>query len=250
MEIARYRECLASEFGTLRAAVAGADPQRPVPTCPGWSMADLVGHVAEVYLHKVECMRRGEFPEPWPPERPAEPPLALLDRAYAQLTIEFDARRPSEATAHWYEPDPTVGCLVRRMAQETVVHRVDAQRAAGTEVTPVAADLARDGVDEALLVVLGFLSRTWPEAFDDLPRSGESPPVRIVADDTPWLLTPTPKGVLVTIDGTAGAAATVAGDARDMLLWLWGRVDDTAVAASGDPAALSQLRGLLREATQ
>jgi hypothetical protein len=30
----------------------------PVPTCPGWTMGDLVFHVAEVYLHKVTVMHR------------------------------------------------------------------------------------------------------------------------------------------------------------------------------------------------
>lgn len=250
MEFARYRECLTADFAALRAAAAGVAPERAVPSCPGWSVTDLVAHVAEVYLHKVESMRRGEFPEPWPPDRPDEPPLDLLDRAYAQLTAEFDARPPGQATAHWYDPDPTVGCLLRRMSQETVIHRVDAELAAGEAVTPVPADLALDGVDEALQVVLGFLSQTWPQAFGDLPDAGESPPVRILADDRSWLLTPTPKGVVVTADAAVRAAATVSGDAQSMLLWLWGRADDTAVTATGDPATLTTLRGLLREATQ
>ena len=32
-----------------------------------WTMADLVVHVAEVYLHKVTLMRTGEVPAQWPP---------------------------------------------------------------------------------------------------------------------------------------------------------------------------------------
>lgn len=254
MDVARLRECLATNFAALRSATADVvDPQRPVPSCPGWSVADLIGHVAEVYLHKVESMRRGEFPEPWPPDRPDEPPLALLDRAYAQLTGEFDTRPPEARTAHWYDPDPTVGCLARRMAHETVVHRVDAELATSAAVTPIPTDLALDGVDEALQVVLGFLSRTWPEAFGDLPESGEAPPVRVRAGDATWLLTPTSKGVSVTTGPDAArpaAAATVRADAQSMLLWLWGRANDSAVSTSGDRVALDRLRGLLHEATQ
>jgi hypothetical protein len=44
------------------------------------------------------------------PARPAaaglaeEPPLKLLDRAYAALAREFAARRPEEHTITWYGP--------------------------------------------------------------------------------------------------------------------------------------------------
>jgi hypothetical protein len=221
-------------------------------------LTDLIQHVAEVYLHKRESMRLGEFPEPWPPDLADEDPLALLDRTYRQLSAEFDARPPGERTAHWYEPDPTVGCLVRRMAQETVIHRVDAELAAGEPVTPVPADLALDGVDELLELMLEYMSQRWPEAFADLPADGEpaGPVVRLQAGDRGWLLTPTSHGVTVVGAGArvgttaAGEAAAVTADPQQLLLWLWGRVDDDAVAVAGDPAAIKRLRGLLREAAQ
>jgi uncharacterized protein (TIGR03083 family) len=250
MESARYRECLAADFARLRMAAVSAPVDRPVPHCPGWHMTDLVGHLADVYLHKVESMRLGRFPDPWPPEPTGEAPLARLDRAFAGLLAELDARPPAERTAHWFEPDPTVGCLLRRMAHETVVHRVDAEGAAGGPVTPIPHDLALDGVDEVLEVVLGFLSRKWPEAFADLPADGDCPPVRVQAADRGWLVTPTAKGVTVTAGGSGPVAATVAGRPQPMLLWLWGRGGDATVTTTGDPAALTRLRGLLRDAAQ
>lgn len=250
MEHARFRECLAADFALLRAAAVGAPTDSPVPHCPDWHLTDLVGHLAEVYLHKVESMRLGRFPEPWPPEPTGEEPLARLDRALAELLAEFDARPPAERTAHWFEPDPTVGCLLRRMAQETVVHRVDAEAAAGGLVAPIPHDLALDGVDEVLEAVLSYLSRRWPEAFTDLPSDGDLPPVRVQAADRGWLLTPTAKGVMVTAGGSGPVAATVAGSPQPMLLWLWGRGAEDTVTTTGDPAALARLRGLLREASQ
>src|SRR5258705_13012736 len=48
-----------------------------------------------------------------------EPPLELLDRAYAALSAEFAARRPEDHTFTWYDPDQTVGFWIRDMAQET-----------------------------------------------------------------------------------------------------------------------------------
>ena len=51
MERSRLLECLADDYrgcGSRRGDLTAA-----VPSCPGWTVADLVRHVAEVYLHKV-----------------------------------------------------------------------------------------------------------------------------------------------------------------------------------------------------
>ena len=50
MDDSRYLECLAVDYGDLRDAAAAVELTVPVPTCPGWTMGDLVFHVAEVYL--------------------------------------------------------------------------------------------------------------------------------------------------------------------------------------------------------
>jgi len=78
MEASRYLDCLAADYGDLRDAVATVEPTVTVPSCPGWTVADLVVHVSQVYLHKAALMRTGEEPQPWPPPHlAAEPPLAL-----------------------------------------------------------------------------------------------------------------------------------------------------------------------------
>src|SRR6185437_6648768 len=83
MEASRYLQCLAADYGDLRDAASAAELTANVPSCPGWTVADLVRHVAEVYLHKVTLMRTGEEPEEWPPPSlAAEAPLAALGRAY------------------------------------------------------------------------------------------------------------------------------------------------------------------------
>src|SRR5258708_3724435 len=69
-----------------------------------------------------------------------EPPLELLDRAYAALSAEFAARRPEDHTFTWYDPDQTVGFWIRDMAQETVIHRVDAELAAGRPIAAIPGD--------------------------------------------------------------------------------------------------------------
>src|SRR5438128_10435500 len=188
MEYSRFLDCLAVDFARLRAIVL-TDPAAKVPSCPGWTVADLTRHVGEVYLHKTVTMREGAEPDTWPPKELAhEQPLALLDRAYAGLLDEFAARKPEDPAASWYIPDQTVGFWIRRMAQETVIHRIDAELAAGLPVTPVPDDLAADGVDEVLKRMLAYGSVTWPEDFAEidgghLPGPGE---ITVAAGQAAW----------------------------------------------------------------
>ena len=65
-----------------------------------------------------------------------EEPVALLDRAYAELMEEFTRRNPEDFSRTWYDPDQTVGFWIRRMAQETVIHRIDAELAADPPSPP------------------------------------------------------------------------------------------------------------------
>ena len=109
METTRYLDCLGSDYVLLRSATAAAALEDPVPSCPGWTVADLVTHVGHVYLHKVTVMRDGEWPDPWPPaELAAVAPLALLERGYQELTAEFAARPPSQAVGRISEPSAKV----------------------------------------------------------------------------------------------------------------------------------------------
>lgn len=249
METSRYLECLAADAARLR-AVAEDRLDAAVPSCPGWTVRDLVRHVATVYLHKVRCMELGRAPADWPPDVSGEPPLALFDRALAELTATFAARRPADATFTWYPPDQTVGFWIRRMAQETAVHRVDAELAAGA-VTPVADDLALDGIDEVLRIFLGWGTREYlhvPEVAALLAES-DGRTVEVRSGPETFLVRPTADGVLVdAADG--GGAAVVTGDPSPVLLWLWNRADADAVRVDGDPALIGYLRRLMADATE
>lgn len=260
MDDSRYLECLSADYGDLRDAATAVELTAPVPSCPGWTMSDLIYHVAEVYLHKVTLMRTGEVPPEWPPPGlAAEAPLALLGRAYGELRAEFSAREPGSSTLTWYEPDQTVAFWIRRMAQETVVHRIDAELAAGLPVTPVPADLAVDGVDEVLTRMLAYGSVAWPEEFaelegEHLAGEGGQDTITVVAGRAAWTVRPSPRQVVVE-DGAAGQPsdhprATVEGAPDLLLRWLWGRADDAAVRVTGDPAWAGYLRRMLVSVTR
>lgn len=251
MESARLLEALATDFARLREVATTADLNAPVPSCPGWTIADLVRHVGEVYLHKVECMRLGSHPEPWPPAGiKAEEPVALLDRSYAALTAEFAARDPRDAAFTWYGPDQTVGFWLRRMAQETVVHRVDAEIAAGVEITEIPDDVALDGIDEFLVAFVEYGSKTWPDEYGGVLAATDGRSVRLETSGAAWLIRPTPEAVEVRASDVDGAAAVVSGKPPALLLWAWNRTGGGEITTSGDAELVTELRRIFSAGAQ
>lgn len=229
--------------GDRLAAVARGDLSATVPSCPGWTVRDLVSHVAEVYEDKIARTALGRAPDPWPPAWPADrDPVDWFIDAHERLLEMLRERGPDAPSATWWPPDQTVGFWGRRMAHETAVHRVDAELAAGT-ATPVDADLALDGVDEILVIML---AGDWSDAPSDIATAQR---VAISTGGRRWIATLEPEAV--TIDEEDGdGVASVEGESSDVLLWLWGRAGDERVRRSGDEAALRLLRSRLVLATQ
>jgi uncharacterized protein (TIGR03083 family) len=243
----RFLETLETDYRRLRAVVGGALGE-PVPTCPGWTGADLANHVAEVYLDKTETMRRGEEPKSWQPDLGTDP-LAALDRAYGELTAEFAARKPDDWAASWYEPGQTVGWWIRRMAQETVIHRVDAELAAGVEPLPIPADVAADGIDELLVCFFAYGFAAYPEYMAEHLAGCDGDIVRIDIPEASWLLQLGPDTVTVE-QGSADADAVIRGSEDAVVRWLWRRLGNDAVELDGNRGVVGKLRHLLKESTQ
>ncbi|WP_354644264.1 maleylpyruvate isomerase family mycothiol-dependent enzyme [Kitasatospora camelliae] len=256
MDYARFLDCLASDHARLR-SVATVNPGAAVPSCPGWTVADLTRHVGEVYLHKTLAIREGAEPEPWPPKELAEEdPIALLDRAYAGLRAEFAARRPQDPAGSWYAPDRTVGFWIRRMAQETVIHRVDAELGTGQPVAPIPADLAVDGIDELLKVFVAYGVAEWGGYFADVLGASPGRTAAVLTEGAAWRIRTGP-GLFEVEDVTGEEAAvadvTLTGPPADLLRRLWNREPPGApgaVTVTGDPAALEELERCIVVATQ
>lgn len=127
---------------------------------------------------------------------------------------------------------------VRRMLFETLVHRVDAERALGlpSVIDPA---LARDGVDE-FLVNLPFATPFAP-GVAKLRGTGQAVRFRCTDTDGSWLVRLRPDGFGLVAEEAAGDAdATVLASAADLLLVLYGRTDRTAagVETGGDAELL------------
>lgn len=229
--------------GERLGAVAGTAASAEVPSCPGWSMGDLVRHVAQVYEHKIACTTLRHEPDPWPPVWQARDPLDWLSDAHARLLAMFARSEPTTPSYTWWPPDQTVGFWARRMAHETAVHRFDAELAAGTP-TLIKADLAADGVDEILSVML---EGDWSDEPDETATGAR---VAVSTAGRTWTVALERESVSVTEGDEAGSAnPRLSGDPSDIDLWLWGRIPDDRVTRSGDLQAIRELRSRLALAT-
>jgi uncharacterized protein (TIGR03083 family) len=254
MEYSRFLDCLSADFTRLRAVVPAA-LNAPVPSCPGWTVADLTRHVGEVYLHKTLAMREGAERAPWPPKELAgEEPLALLDRTYAGLLEEFAVRKPEDPAGSWYGPDRSVGVWIRRMAQETVIHRIDAELGTGQPVAPVPADLAVDGIDELLKVFVAYSVGEWGDYFTEILAGSPGRTYTVRTDGAAWRVRTGPG--LVTVEDGVGddvADVTVSGPPTAVLRWVWNREaagEPSGVTVEGAPEAVEELQRCIVTATQ
>lgn len=226
--------------------VAGRDPDAEVPPCPGWTVRDAVVHTGAVYSHKVACMRLPDGPQKvddWdhgPPD--GQDTVAWFRERYDELAGELTARDSASSSYTWYDADQTVGFWIRRMAQETAVHRVDVESAFDA-VTPVADDLAVDGIDEVLDLFLVYQAE---DVGPDGPGRGT---VAVRTGDHIWRATLDADDVSLSRE-PGGSDAVVSGEPSELLLWLWGRRPDEAVTLEGDRELLRGFRSRLEVVTQ
>ena len=250
----RYLELIEQDGRRLAAAAAAGDLGAAIPTCPGWDVRACVTHTGQVYRHKVACIRLQRRPveadgvEQEPP--PGVELVAWFEASLDALLAELRERGPEAPAYTWWPGDQTVGFWFRRMAQESAVHRLDVEDGRGTP-TPIDPELAVDGVDEVLEL---FLADDWatldPKEWEGVdPHAGAGGTVAVRTGGKVWRSTLGPDTLpLARGDGPADDAVT--GQPEAVLLWLWGRRPDGAVALDGDPAVLAAYRDRLRLATQ
>ena len=189
MERDDYLAHLAHDGGRM-AELARGDLDAPVPTCPEWTLEDLLEHTGQVHRWQTEACRvdAGQFPDPATFARPRGDDQSVadwfqegVDAAVATMT----AVAPGEPRWTWAKPDggDTSDWYFRRIAQETLVHRIDAELAAGGEVSDVDATLAADGIAEMFEVF------TPLAAGQDIGGDGETLHLHATDADSEWLVT-------------------------------------------------------------
>ncbi|HEU0132912.1 MAG TPA: maleylpyruvate isomerase family mycothiol-dependent enzyme [Mycobacteriales bacterium] len=234
MDRERHLAALRHEAAALAAAARAAAPDTPVPSCPAWDVMRLVRHTTHAYrwVTRIVSTHADAEVDETEVDLPDGSPEAY-EQALAELVETLTNEAPDTRCWNWSGEDLTVAFWCRRMAQETAVHRWDAQLAAG-DARPVEPELAADGVDEMLGVFL-------PVYLAQTPVDGLSGTAALVATDTgdTWHATFHPDRAEVVRNGATDAGATLRGSASDLLLALWGR--GVAVETSGDPRLVTML---------
>ncbi|MFD9075880.1 maleylpyruvate isomerase family mycothiol-dependent enzyme [Streptomyces lasiicapitis] len=244
METAEHIEVLDRE-GTLMAdAAEEAGLDAPVPTCPDWQVRDLLQHTGMVHR-----WAGGFVADAHPAFRPWQEPEGLDDAAlhdwfregHAQLVATMRGA-PADVQCWTFLPAPSPFAFwARRQANETTIHRIDAESARGGTPSPVGTAFALDGIDELLR---GFHARAKSRVRTEKPQV-----LRVRATDADAHGTWTVRlsdDVPVTEPGdTAPADCEVAGQAAYLYLALWNRLPFPQVTGDATLAALWRERSAI-----
>jgi len=162
----RYVAEIGASTAGLAEILAAYDQSLPIPTCPEWTLRQLVTHVGRAHRWAAEITRTRsdafipfrEVPDGKLPDDRAEQ-RAWLHAGAARIV---DAVQEAGSDLVWSFAGPTpAGFWIRRMAHETLVHRAHAQLAAGAEPEPVIeAEIAADAIDEWLMLLTGGLGNS------------------------------------------------------------------------------------------
>jgi uncharacterized protein (TIGR03083 family) len=254
-----YLMHLGRESARFAEAIRQAAPDARVPSCPDWDADDLLWHLGEVqWFWRTIVRDKVTGAQAEEPKRPAGRPalLAFYERASRELGQALAAAAPEDPAWTWSQ-DHTVGFIRRRQAHEALIHRIDAELAAGRR-TPMDPQLSADGVDEALNVMYGAVP-AWGRF-----TPGDERAIRLLAADTgdSWLVTlgrftgTDPDGksfdepdIRVADDSGSDpgreAAAEISGRAADLDCWLWHRVPERPVDQSGDQEMISRFEAAI-----
>jgi uncharacterized protein (TIGR03083 family) len=189
------------------------NPDRPVPSCPGWAGRDLLRHIGMTpaiwrtlmeteygdtpmldFSRVLAVVPNDDLLAPWARSETSD---------YARCLRQRD---PAGWAWNAY-PNQTSWMWMRRAASETAVHLWDAESMVGSP-NHVDGRVAADGLDELVDMLGGFL--TWSTSAPGLPLT-------LVATDAERTWTYSLAGV------PASNAGTVQGPASALFLRFWGR---------------------------
>jgi uncharacterized protein (TIGR03083 family) len=242
MDHAGFCDAAASEARRFVATVDGADPALPVPTCPGWTLTDLMSHLGGIHRWAAQHVATGarrRVPNADVDLQEPDDPAALaawLAAGIDPMVATFRAGDPDAEVWGW-GADRHGRFWARRMVHETMVHRVDAARAVGVEPELDPA-LAQDAIDE-LLANLPHAAYFAP-AVDTLRGDGESVGLHATDRDVSWRIRLLPAGYAWDWS-TDPADAELRATTADLLLAVSGRTapdDPTRFEPTGDTALL------------
>jgi uncharacterized protein (TIGR03083 family) len=221
----------------LAAGKAGLDA--PVPTCEGWTVADILGHLGRVHRSVSEIIERRsqEIPAVEIPKPPAgDAVLGFFEEGLDRVVAALASIGPDEPVYSW-SGEGSGRFYLRRMAHEIAVHRFDAEAAHGTPA-PFDPEMSVDGIDEFYEVLVPFALRRWPRP---LPAGS----LHLHRTDGPgeWLIRGVDGAIVATNEHAKGDAA-VRASASDLFRFVWNRGRGDELTTFGDDAVADEWAAL------
>ncbi|MEZ5341176.1 MAG: maleylpyruvate isomerase family mycothiol-dependent enzyme [Acidimicrobiales bacterium] len=220
--------------------LATTQPERiidQVPHIDGWTVGTVIGHTG--WVARYVTLALASTPDD-PPRRSSVPEPPLGEDVFPWFNDAKDALLTTLETTDLATTRPTftgpqpAGWWLRRLAHETAMHRWDAEASSGSPA-PIAAALARDGINEVFEVFA--TTRLDVEA---LGGAGETMHLHATdIDDGEWMVTFN-EDALEWTHAHAKADVAVRGTASDLLLMLWGRIPPSVLEVFGDASLLSK----------
>lgn len=231
-----YAAALLEQNALLAALVADADDETEVPTCPGWTLRQLVRHVGRGDRWAATIARTGAFVDPREVEggKPGDDVTGWLHGSPRALLDAVAAAGPETPVWTFLGPRPSAWWIRRRL-HESTVHRADAALALGAPYA-LEPEVAADGVSEWLGLIAARPASDAPaplepgtsmhlHATDDgLGEAGE------------WIVRAGDAGTVEWEHGHAKGSVAVRGAAADLLLAVLRRIpaDDARLQVLGD----------------
>jgi len=235
VDVDDYLIALTEHGRALAAAADRAGLDADVPTCPGWTVRDLVAHTNMVHRWAGESVRSAlAAPPPDPEQRRGDDAVERYLAGHAELVGALrDAPDDLDCWTFLADAASPRRFWARRQAHETAMHRVDAEAALGARPS-FAAEFAADGIAELLE---GFYARPRGRLVSDPPVTLTVAPRDV---DERWHVTIGPDRRTV-VRGDAAADCELRGSAADLYLFLWNRSSD-GVTVDGSESVVALWR--------
>jgi uncharacterized protein (TIGR03083 family) len=232
LELERYLQELTLQGRLLAQSARQATLLASVESCPGWTIARLLGHTSKAH-HWALAILRGADPGGFEFSPPSGD--ELFEVYEAGLAALLSQLRTSPAGLQVWTLAPAESATLfwaRRQAHETAIHRVDAQLAAGFGVEDFEPDFAADGIDELFTVFAagGFDPAGFSEGLPAGCRISLTP----LDCNSSWTLSVAPDWVSCVPGSVDNADLSVFATVSDLYRWVWNRAGDAEVALRGD----------------